>query len=171
MRGSQDSTGHAQWNIFFFQQKDLDMEVFEKRIEAHPFVAKTERQAEKPRGGHLSPWNLRFDSHHHFSVLCGYTKHGDGKPRQARQMTHLWMKLTEDNKGPDGVEHNLQLLANLLCEIARFELPYPEVFGVERPRLLESDVGDRTVALPSATAVGVASTVIVGHIDTPAQIN
>ena len=66
------------------------------------------------------------------------------------------MKLTQGNKGPDGVEHNLQLLANLLCEIARFELPYPEVFGVERLRLLESAVGDSSGT--SATAVGVAST-------------
>ena len=78
---TQYSPGPAQWSVFFFQQKCLDMKVFKERIEAHPFVAKTYRQTEKPRGGHLSPWNLRFDTHHHFSVLCGYTNHGDVQPR------------------------------------------------------------------------------------------
>ena len=56
--GTQASPGHAQWSVFFFRQKGLDMKVFEKRIEAHPFVASSERQTEKPLGGHLSPWNL-----------------------------------------------------------------------------------------------------------------
>ena len=54
---TQDSPGRAQWNIFFFQQTGLDMEVFEKRINAHPFVAGPERQGEEQLGGHLH-WNL-----------------------------------------------------------------------------------------------------------------
>ena len=70
-------------------------------------------------------------------------------------MTHLWMTLTKGNKGPDGVEHNLQLLANLLCETAMFDLPYPDALGAERVRLfLESAVGDSSGI--SATAVGAA---------------
>ena len=97
-----DSRERAQWSVFFFQQKGLDMKVFKERIEALPFVAKTERQTEKPRGGHLSPWNLRFHTHRNFSVLCGYTKHGDGQPRPAGQMTHLGMKFTKGNKHPEG---------------------------------------------------------------------
>ena len=71
-------------------------------------------------------------------------------------MTHLWMKLTKGNKGPDGGEDNLQLLANLLCDIAGYDLPLPRVFGDERLRLLKSAVGDSSGT--SATAVGVAST-------------
>ena len=110
------------------------MEVFEKRIEAHPFVAGPERQGEEPLGGHLSPWNLEFRTRRNFSVLCGYTKHGDGALRPKGQLTHLWMKLTKGNTGPNGGEHNLQLLANLLCEMAMFDLPYPLALGVERVR-------------------------------------
>ena len=73
-------------------------------IAAHPFVANGQRQAEEELGGHLSPWNLKFRTRRNFSVLCGYTtcstKHGDGKPRHAEQMAHLWMKLSQANKGP-----------------------------------------------------------------------
>ena len=123
------------------------MVVFEQRIEAHPFVASPARQGETLLGGHLSPWNLKFRTRRNFSVLCGYTtcstKHGDGKPRHAGQMAHLWMKLTSGNTSEHGGESNLRLLANLLCEIARFDLPYPYDFGVERLRLLASAVGDR----------------------------
>ena len=39
---TQDSPGHAQWNIYFFQREDLDIEVLEKRVQAHPFVASSE---------------------------------------------------------------------------------------------------------------------------------
>ena len=103
-------------------------------------VANSERQDEKELGGHLSPWNFKFCTRRSFSVLCGYTKHGDGEPRPEGQTTHLWMKLTTGNKGPDGGEDNLQLLANLLWEIVGYDLPFPHVFGVERLRLLESEI-------------------------------
>ena len=67
-------------------------------------MANGQRQAEEELGGHLSPWNLKFRTRRNLSVLCGYTtcstKHGDGKPRHAEQMAHLWMKLTQANKGP-----------------------------------------------------------------------
>ena len=39
--------GQLQWSIFFFERADIDMEVFEKRLQAHPFVASSERQVEK----------------------------------------------------------------------------------------------------------------------------
>ena len=74
-------------------------------------------------------------------------------------MTHLWMKLIKGNTSndPDGRERNLQLLANLVCEIARSELPYPLAIGLERVGpLLESAVGDRSDTSP--TVGGVAST-------------
>ena len=49
-------------------------------------------------------------------------------------MTHLsaddpWMKITNAN---DASQSNLELVANLLCEIARYELPYPHAFGQGR---------------------------------------
>ena len=150
--------GQLQWSIFFFERADIDMEVFEKRLQAHPFVASSERQVEKDLvqqpGDHLSPWNLWLRTRSNFSVLCGYTKYGDDL-RPEGQLTHLWMKLTKGNTGRDGGEHNLQLLANLLCETAMFDLPYPDALGAERVRLfLESAVGDSSGI--SATAVGAA---------------
>ena len=51
----------------------------------------------------------------------------------------------------------LEFLANLLCEVARFDLHYPLALGVERVGpLLESAVGDSSDTSP--TVGGVAST-------------
>ena len=163
-----DNPGHLQWSIFFFARTDIDIGLFEERIKAHPFVAKAERHNAKDDlgniGDHLSPWDVKLYTRRNSSVLMGYTKHGDGQPRPEGQMTHLWMKLTKGNKSEDPAvrEHNLQLIANLLCEIARFELPYPLALGVERVGpLLRSAVGDSIGT--KATAVGVASAGTVGR--------
>ena len=84
----------------------------------------------------MSTWKCEFRTCCNFSVLCGYTKNEDGgllKPRtdgtNCRQMTHLWMKITHAN---DVSQRNLELVADLLCEIARYELPYPHAFGQGR---------------------------------------
>ena len=44
-------------------------------------------------------------------------------------MTHFWMKITNAN---DASQSNLELVAKLLCEIARYELLYPHAFGQGR---------------------------------------
>ena len=54
-------------------------------------------------------------------------------------MTHAWMKITNGRCGPDdGGTHNLQLVANMLCEIVGFEPPYPHVFEDEGVSLEEA---------------------------------
>ena len=73
---------------------------------------------------------------------------------QRLQTTHLWMELTKGNQSADGGEHNLQLVANLLCDIARYDLPYPRVSGEDRLKQLMSAVGDSSGT--SGTAFGVA---------------
>ena len=126
----------ATWNLFMFEELGGNMEAFEQRLKAHPFLATLGRQADNPLGGHLSTWNCGFRTCRNFSVLCGYTKNEDGGLRTQRQdgtigqqMTHLWMKMTHAN---DASQSNLELVANLLCEIARYELPYPHAFGQAR---------------------------------------
>ena len=118
-KNTKANPGQLQWSIFFFERADIDMEVFEKRLQAHPFVASSERQVEKDLvqqlGDHLSPWNLWLRTRSNFSVLCGYTKHLYGPLRPERQLTHLWMKLTKGNTSANGGKHNLQSIANLLC--------------------------------------------------------
>ena len=128
--------GFATWNLFMFEELGRNMEAFEQRLNEHPFLATLTRQEDKLLGGHLSIWNCGFRTCRNFSVLCGYTKNEDGGLRTQRpdgtigqQMTHLWMKMTHAN---DATQSNIELVANLLCEIARYELPYPHAFGQAR---------------------------------------
>ena len=101
---SQNNPGHAQWNIFFFRREGHAFDTRERLIETHPLVANAGRQPAKADGDHLSSYNLGFHTKRNFSVLFGWTKHGDGEPRRDKglQMTHLWMRLTRGNQGPDG---------------------------------------------------------------------
>ena len=170
---------HAQWNLYFFQREDHEFETWVERIGNHPMVANAQRQKEKGPGGHLSTYNVGIRTRRNFSVLFGWTKNGDGQPRLGLggtrlQMTHLWMTLTKDNQSGHEGERNLQLVANLLCDIARYDLPYPNVFGDDRLQLLKSAVGDSSGT--SGTAVGAALSrpplvVLVGHVDTPERSN
>ena len=93
-------------------------------------MANGQRQAEEELGGHLSPWNLKFRTRRNASsVLCGYTtcstKHGDGKPRHAEQMAHLWMKLTQANKGP-GTSISWARFVSQTLDLARLETQVAE---------------------------------------------
>ena len=54
-------------------------------------------------------------------------------------MAHAWMKITSGRWHPDdGGTHNLELVANMLCEIVGFEFPYPHVFEDEGVSLEEA---------------------------------
>ena len=154
----QSSQGGAQMNIFMFKTRDFDIWEMERRIANHPFVHNSERQQDKEAGGHLSPFNIGFRTCRNFSVLSGYTDNGDGAPRRnGLQMTHVWMRMTRGNKGPDGGAANLRQLANMMCEIAGFDLPYPESFGQKRLAQLTA-VGVASEIRGSAAAVGGRST-------------
>ena len=47
-------------------------------------------------------------------------------------MTHAYMEITHGRTDmTNGGEHNLELVANMLCEIVGFEFPFPQVFEDE----------------------------------------
>ena len=86
---------------------------------------------------HLSPYDYGSRTRRNFSVLAGYTKNGDGKPadrgrNSGKQMAHFHMEITNGCRlEEDGGNFNMQLVANMLCEICGFDLPYPEIFYAE----------------------------------------
>lgn len=49
-----------------------------------------------------------------------------------KQMTHAWMEITSGRwQSNDGGTHNLELVANMLCEIVGFDVPFPNIFDDE----------------------------------------
>ena len=149
--------GDRIWNLYFLLTDDFSFDEFSGGIAAHPMTAigapeppklqrhwdfDTKRWIEHD---HLSPNDYGFRCRRNFSVLGGYTKNGDGKPdKNGQQMTHAWMELTSGRwRSEDGGEHNLQLIANMLCEICGFSLPYPQVFQDEDVSLLDLPLNEK----------------------------
>ena len=84
------------------------------------------------RHDHLSTTDYSARTRCNFSLTMGHTKNGDGAPeRDGRQMTHAWMKIL-GNEIISGDLENLQIVANLLCELVGFDFPYP-IFSQTRP--------------------------------------
>ena len=131
------------WNLYFFLDDAFSFEVLRSGIEEHSMTAIGRTEPAKDVGhwdnnrwiphDHLSANNYGFRCHRNFSVLSGYTKYGDGaSDKEGRQMTHAWMEITSGRwRSDDGGRHNLELVANMLCEIAGFAFPYPGVFHDE----------------------------------------
>jgi hypothetical protein len=130
-----------QWHLYFYVSPGFTHETMFRRIAKHPLAILGRNTPVKedwhaingPKTVHdevWSPHGYSFSSAGNFSVRAGYSKNGDGKPDQmGRQMSHAWMTLSH---GPwcseKGGKHNIQLIANMLCEIAGFEFPYKYVF-------------------------------------------
>ena len=146
------------WNLYFYKG-DKTIRDYVSAIEKHPLKAVGEKEPDKDLGfyngpkwcwhDHLSPYDYGFRSRRNFSVLAGYTKKGDRKPVCGKQMTHFHMGITSGCKNEDdGGNWNMQLVANMMCEICGFDLPFPEIFYDEdllqppQPNLDHSAVGD-----------------------------
>ena len=55
-------------------------------------------------------------------------------------MTHAWVEITSGRRNvDDGGRRNLEMIANMLCEIVGFELPFPDVFQDEGVSLSDDD--------------------------------
>ena len=67
-------------------------------------------------------------------------------------MTHAWMAITSGRwRSNDGGTHNLELVANMLCQIVGFELPFPHVFEDERLSLEETPQEMATINTTSSS--------------------
>ena len=108
-------------------------------LEEHPFLAvgvkepikikeHFERSGKLVKHDHLSAYDYGWRTTANFSVLTGYSKHTDGQTEDGHQISHFWMKITSGLYDTRNGERNMNYLANLMCEIARFDLPYPEIF-------------------------------------------
>jgi hypothetical protein len=129
-----------QWHLYFYVSPDFTEDTMFRRIAEHPMTALGRNEPVKevwhaingPKTVHLEDWSYGYSflSRRNFSVRAGYSKNCDGKPDQVgRQMSHAWMTLSSGRwRSEDGGQHNLELIANMLCEIAGFEFPYPHVF-------------------------------------------
>ena len=82
------------------------------------------------RHDHLSATDFSVRTRCNLSLTMGHTKNGDGAPeKDGRQMSHAWMMLLGNDTVAENWE-NLQIVANLLCELASFDYPYPHFFAI-----------------------------------------
>jgi len=149
---------HKKWNLYFYKDPEITIHTFMAALKKHPLVAVGTLVQEPDKliwvldphtsrwcqCDHLSPFDFGFRCRRNFGVRGGYTKEGDGAPlpETGKQITHFWMEITSGR----GEERNSQIIANMLCEIAGFDLPYPEIFSQE-------GLGGE-IASGSASAVG-----------------
>ena len=132
---------NKQHNVYMHRlSKTITIEAFLPRLEDHPLLAIGSTTEHKPPGNHLSDVNYGLRTKLDFSVLLGYTAHGDPKPQFPgdKQMTYLWCRCTH---GPSTNEVKYTL-CNLLAHLADFAFPFPRFkFGVCRPKGHNSSVG------------------------------
>ena len=128
----------SQWNLFYYKGEGPTIEELVESFKRHPLFGvgrweevKEEGHWDMDRGGiwvvhdHLSTTNYSARTRCNFSLTMGHTKNRDGAPeKDGRQMSHAWMKLL-GNDTVAGDWGNLQIVANLLCELAGFDYPYP----------------------------------------------
>ena len=117
-----------QYNLYLQKDDNIDIEFFVRRIANHPLSALGDWKAAKPTGSynqgvwhpahHLSAANYELRTKLNFCIIVGYSDHED-----AKNMSHLWMMLTS---GPQIKQEKLmKVMANFLCEIGRYEMPFP----------------------------------------------
>ena len=125
------------WSLYYYRGDGPTVESLVESFRGHPLfgIGRWEKLKEEGhweggnwiRHDHLSARNFSVRTRCNFSLTMGHTKNGDGAPEQdGRQMSHAWMKLL-GNDTVAGDWGNLQIVANLLCELARFDYPYPIV--------------------------------------------
>jgi len=160
-----------QLDLYFHKRQEFDYEVLFARLLDHPFVDNCRYEKEKPKGqmvkakgggeryahnDHLSPVNVGVRTTNNVATIIGYSKNGDGPPTaDGKQMTHCWGTITHGRTGQtDGGEENYEKLANLMCEVCGFAMPFKGQFTVEgqmihwdQPVYLTSAFGD---IIPSA---------------------
>ena len=133
-----------QWNLFYYKGEGPTIEELVESFQRHPLFAvgrweevKEQGHCDDDRGGiwvkhdHLSTRNYSARTRCNFSLTMGHTKNGDGAPeRDGRQMSHAWVKIL-GKEIISGDWENLQIVANLLCELVGFDFPYPNFFAIK----------------------------------------
>ena len=117
-----------QYNLYLHKEDNVDIEFFVSLVQQHPLSAVGDWMEDKPTGAyneqgrwfpahHLSKANYVLRTKLNFGLLVGYSEHED-----AKNMCHLWMRITS---GPQAKhEKHMKVMANFLCEIGRYELPF-----------------------------------------------
>ena len=129
------------WSLYYYKGDGPTIETLVESVEKHPLfgIGKWEKKKEEGHweGGkwiwhdHLSTTDYSVRTRCNFSLTMGHTKNGDGAPeRDGRQMTHAWMKIL-GREIISGDSENLQIVANLLCELVGFDFPYPNFFAIK----------------------------------------
>ena len=124
-----------QWNLFYYKGEGPAIEELVESFKRHPLFGVGRWENVKEKGhwekgkwiphDHLSATDYSVRTRCNFSLTMGHTKNRDGAPeKDGRQMSHAWMKLL-GNDTVTGDWGNLQIVANVLCELAGFDYPYP----------------------------------------------
>ena len=134
------ATQNHQFNLYMEQPtKHASIQYFIPRLEEHPLLAIGSTTEPKPQGNHISDVNYGLRTKLDFSVLVGYSAHGDPRPSSdQKQMTHLWCRCLRAPPDKSAISSAVtKHLCNLLAHVADFQLPFPDLFSNRglKPRL------------------------------------
>ena len=127
---------NKQYNLYMHRLSEtITIEAFLPRLEDHPLLAIGSTTEQKPPGNHLSDVNYGLRTKLDFSVVVGYSAHGDPRPSSdQKQMTHLWCRCLN---GPPNKLATAKIICKCLAHVADFKLPFPDLFSNRglKPRL------------------------------------
>ena len=115
---------NKQFNMYMHRLSGtITIEAFLPRLEDHPLLAIGSTTKPKPPGNHISEVNYGCRTVLDFSIIVGYSAHGDPKLQFPgdKQMTYLGCRCTH---GPSTNEVKYTL-CNSLAHLADFAFPFP----------------------------------------------